>query len=188
LIIFTFSCQSIKKAEQRVLLDPVARHNVFLKELQFWPCANDSVFKYLPGRVDSIPVEKLITIKIADDYLLNRKLDSIKRHTQDVCNDAINNAFTLGFDEAANEFKKLKVAMKANDTMLYSVRDRQIVKLVQDSLTKAERHIYGLEQQNIVQRERLDERKKEASKYLFWFIGAVVIGVASNIIWAKSKL
>ena len=36
LILFSLGgCSSIQKAEQKVLLDPTARHNVFLKELQF---------------------------------------------------------------------------------------------------------------------------------------------------------
>ena len=45
--------KKINRAKQIVLLDPTARHEVFLKELQFFPCANDSTSVLIPGGIDS---------------------------------------------------------------------------------------------------------------------------------------
>lgn len=57
--ILATSCMSIEKATQKVLLDPKARHNVFLKESEIFPCANDSSLKIITGKTDSVVVSSL---------------------------------------------------------------------------------------------------------------------------------
>jgi len=183
MIFLSFGCnpsRQIQKAEQMVLLNPVARHNVFLKELQFYPCANDTFTTYIRG-IDTL----LSEVPIFDSFAYKTALSNVMDANDNTCNERVKEAFDLGVDYAGSEFKKLKVRV---DTFKYSILDNQIIKLVQDSLTKAERRIYGLEQQNIIQRERLNERKKEAEKYLLWFIGAIVVLVGSNLIWFKFKI
>jgi len=186
MIFLSFGCnpsRQIQKAEQRVLLDPVARHNVFLKELQFYPCANDSIRIFIPGKPRYESILTLTEVPIFDSFAYKIAIQNV----DDQCNDRIKEAFDLGVDYASSEFKKIKV-VRAVDTFKYSIIDNQIIKLVQDSLTKAEKHIYGLDQQNIIQRERLDERRKESEKYLIWFILSIVILVGSNLLWFKIKL
>lgn len=183
MIFLTFSCnpsKQIQKAEQLVLLNPSARHNVFLKELQFFPCANDTFTTYIRG-TDTL----LSEVPVFDSFAYQMALSNVMDANDNTCNERVKEAFDLGVDYAGAEFKKIKVRV---DTFKYSIIDNQIIKLVQDSLTKAERRIYGLDQQNIIQRERLDERRKESEKYLIWFILSIVIMVGSNLMWFKFKL
>lgn len=72
LTLFT-GCSTQKKlnrAKQMVLLDPAARHEVFLKELQFFPCANDSIIELKPGAIDSA------TLSAYYDWLNGKGLSS----------------------------------------------------------------------------------------------------------------
>ena len=102
-------------------------------------------------------------------------LDSLKKSQQDRCNEAINNAFNLGIETATREFAKIKIPVNRTDTLRQRLIDRQILGLVSDSLGKAERRIAALNQQGVDTREQLNERKKEASG---WMWKAIITWIA----------
>lgn len=73
-------CSTIERSKQRVLLDPKARHEVFLDELTRFPCDSDSSLNYLRGSIDSASLNgyrdflNKITLK---DFYAHDKSDTL---------------------------------------------------------------------------------------------------------------
>ena len=170
--------KKIAKAEQTVLLDSKARHNVFLNELERFPCANDSVVTYLPGRTDSVLINTITQVPVFDSFAYSMALYNIQDSAQEQCLASIKEAFDLGIETATKEFNKLKIAVKKPDTARYMILDKQAWKLLDDSLQRAEKHIERLKATLISQAENCAKNEAKNNKWMWRSIGTwVVLGI-----------
>lgn len=105
-----------------------------------WPCANDTVFNYRPGRVDSIayPVLFDTTDRTAiRDSVLAADLPGYEKQ----CNEAIKAAYDKGVKFAAEQFAKIKIPKYAPDTIGGYIVDRHLVKSMADTIMVREKTI-----------------------------------------------
>lgn len=169
--------KKMAKAEQLVLLNPQARHNIFLKELQLNPLKIDTITVYKSGinTVKEVPV-----IDSFAQYLAIRELQD--RYTIE-CNSAVKTAYDSGVAFAARKFAGIKIP-RIVDTVTHTIFDRQSIKLIQDSLTKAEKRIERTEQQVVSANENILLAKHERNIVLYFLIG--VIAVSGGLLF-KSK-
>ena len=185
-----FACnpaRQIEKAEQNVISHPQSLRKVGLVWLSFNPCANDSVVTYLPGRIDSILIDKIVKVPVMDTNNNSAIVDSLRDVYADDCNRAINAAFDLGMETAGKEFAKIKIPVKRPDTAKYMILDKQAWKLLDDSLQRAERRIAGLEQKCVSQREITNDYKHSSDRWLRYFLIICIVCVSTNAIWIYSK-
>lgn len=92
------------------------------------PCANDSVWTFAEGRIDSFPVP----VPVTDTAALRLVIDSVKKAialkiiaTNADCDRQVNEAFTTGYDRALYLCAKIKIPIKEPDTIKASVVDRR---------------------------------------------------------------
>ena len=189
-ILFTMggcnAARQIEKSEQNVITHPQSLRKVGLIWQELNPCANDSTIQFIPGKTDSVYLHDIISQK--ELVIDSTALDSILLNNSSVCNEKIKAAFDLGLETATNGFNKMKIPVKRPDTAKYIVLDKRAWNLLDDSLQRAERHIYGLDQQGVDNRESLANSRKTANKWLWYFIGACVIGLTTNAIWIYTKI
>lgn len=181
--VLIYGCSPARKLEretQDVLTHPTAFRNVGLKFVDLNPCRIDTIAHYLPGRIDSIPFAVLKLIPVIDSQATNKALDSLKFIQQGKCNDAINEAYNLGFEVATDGFKKLKVAVKQPDTAKYTITDRSAITLLTDSVNRLNRRISASDQAVIDCGTVNNQERKDTSGWMWkaiitWI--AVVVGV-----------
>ena len=187
--------KQLEKSKQRVLLDPAARHDVFLNELERFPCANDSLPPiYRPGKIDTtpiiklIPVEKLKEILVTDTTGRKKLIDSLNTTHSEICNDAIDKAYTKGARDAINKFLNQDVFIRRPDTALYTIVDRQLLKLKDDSIQSLLRQ-KAAANQNIVDLGNVVKKSdKERNYLLYYLIGSIALLVLTNGLWIYARI
>jgi len=126
LLLITFGCNPAKR-----LLDD---HKDFETIGNEWaimhPCANDTAYTFLAGRIDSI----FIAAPVTDTLNFKTLVDSVKREialkykaSNADCNRQVNEAFTTGYEQAKYVFSKIKIAVKQPDTLKGTVVDNRLL-------------------------------------------------------------
>lgn len=106
------------------------------------PCANDTAWIKLPGKVDSIAYPVLVT----DTSSLQDIIDSIsialadKYNTSiDDCNRQVDEAFKIGYKKAEYEYSKKKLPVKQPDTVIRTIVDNRTIDVLKaDNNRKSE--------------------------------------------------
>jgi len=145
----------------------------------------DTVIKYLPGKTDSIQVE----VPTIDSIAVNNAIHALQSQYQRLCDSAVDASYRKGAADAVKELSKIRIPGRRVDTIVRpDIKCATILKLVDDSLTRANGHIRQL----IGKTEQLekdvitgvDERKM----WIWLFIAACCVSVLTNIIWFKFKM
>lgn len=184
LSVIFFGCNpesKIQRAEQRVITNPKALRNVGLIWLSFNPCLTDTDTEYIQGTntITEVPV-----IDSFAQYLAIRELQD--RYMKE-CNAAIKVAYDSGIAQSERIFIKIPIKVRV-DTFKIRLLDRQIIKLLQDSLTKAEKRIERTEQSELDFSILSKQYKKERDRWLWYLIASIAALVGSNALWLKTKI
>ena len=173
----------LNKAKQRVLLDANARHEVFLNELERFPCANDSVVQIIKTGVDSIALNDYIRQQVQAFNFEYIKKDTLP--------ELINKYYKIGYAEAVDQYKKIKVPVCKPEYIKVTVTDKQKEKILSDSLHARNLTVARLKGEGAMKDQYLQDLaqqgQKNQSKWLWLFIAALVFGIVSNLGWVYFK-
>lgn len=160
-IIFS-SCSSasrkIEKAEQLVRTTTPSFNKIGQEWNALHPCENDTFHKTAPDTI-MLPGDTL--------YHYNWVTDTVAHHD------------TLTITKTV--FKKIEL----RDTAF--INDKQLLKLDVDSIGKLNRQLAAANQNIIDLTADNASSEKDKSKWIWWFIGAVVLLAGSNAFWIYSK-
>jgi len=186
LLLFLCSCSEVKKNQKaldRVETNPELLRSAFARGLELYPCATDTTFITKQGKVDSIPYNVLIKIDTTNrSRVKDSLLSNILQPLQDICNEKIKSAYDLGVSTATNEFAKIKIPIKAPDTIGGVVVDRRLVKSLADTIIKKELIIAGYNGVLSEVRTNLSEQKKETNKWKWYFYLSIAGLIASHVL------
>jgi outer membrane murein-binding lipoprotein Lpp len=174
----------VNKAKQVVLMDAQARHEIFLRELELYPCSNDSIVQTFSGQIDSVTLA---------EYLSNFKAHVLKNKVSlDTLPKILKDAYELGYKDASDKYLAVKVP-KCNPTFVkVTVKDKQKEKILGDSLVARNAMIGARDAEIFVLNNEIDRMREDAkaasNKWVWRFILAVVIGLISNAAWAYFKI
>jgi hypothetical protein len=151
--------------EKRVMKRQEAFNNIGREWLKLNPCNNDSSFIYLPGKVDSVPVEVFITD--IDSTYFNKVVDSFTSTLNGsyyTCSTKVISSFADGYKAAETKWKrsisKVKVPKRVVDTIKITVADLQKIKLLESDL--------AVKTQRLSESNLLAEKTKSKSAQWFW--------------------
>lgn len=158
--------------------------------LKLHPCTNDSNTVYLPGKIDSVPIE--VPIFVIDSALVQHQIDSIvdvyqlkSAYDKNACATEIKNSYQKGYSVANNEWKirvgKIKVQTPRVDTIKVFVKDNQLIGLLNKDITIKDKQISDL---NL----SLSEMKGKKNKWFWWFIILLVLLGTSTYLNIKNKI
>lgn len=173
MLVVLFSCNIEKRiAKQQKTFDNIGR-----AWLKLHPCANDSTYIYLPGKVDSVPIE--VPILVIDSAYTEKQIDSLQKYyaSKKDCSQEIKSAYNLGYSESTKKWKsatsQIKVPLPVIDTVKISIKDKQQIKLLQDDLADCN---------TLTQQLQLDNAKEKgkSDKWFLWFvIASILLGISS---------
>lgn len=184
MILTISSCNVAKKvarAEQTVITNPSSLNNVGLVWLNLHPQKIDTITTYVEGLNTNTEVFIVDTVAQA-----NAIKELQKKYTIE-CNQAVKEAYDSGVTFAIKSFVKLPAKVRV-DTIKITKIDIQMVNLFKDSLARSEKRIERLEQSNIQLSGEVVGAKKERNTMLYWLIGAIALGIATNLVQFKMKL
>jgi len=181
--------RKIERATERVMLNPAARHYIFLTELSLFPCANDTAQPVIiPGRIDTFPVSVLVRVTEPDTAGVAAIVDSLNTTHTKACNTAIRAAYDLGQRDAAKLIGSQTVFIPRPDTAKFWIVDRRLVALKEDSINSLLRQKAALNQAVADVSGVATENKKQGNTYMLWLIAAIAALVLSNGLWIKLKI
>ena len=174
----------VNKAKQVVLMDAQARHEIFLRELELYPCSNDSIVQTFSGQIDSVTLAEYLSNFKAHVLANKVSLDTLPKILKD--------AYELGYKDASDKYLAVKVP-KCNPTVVkITVTDKQKEKILADSLIARNSTVAVKNAEIFVLSNELDKAqqssKASANKWIWGFIIAVILGVLSNVAWAYFKI
>lgn len=174
----------VNKAKQVVLMNAEARHEIFLRELELYPCSNDSIVQTFAGQIDSVTLA---------EYLSNFKAHVLENKISlDTLPKILKDAYELGYKDASDKYLAVKVP-KCNPTYIkVTVTNKQKEKILSDSLIARNNTVSSKNAEIFVLSNELDkvrqDGKASANKWIWGFIIAVILGVLSNVAWAYFKI
>lgn len=174
----------VNKAKQVVLMDAQARHEIFLRELELYPCSNDSIVQTFNGQIDSVTLA---------EYLSNFKAHVLANKVSlDTLPKIIKDAYELGYKEASDKYLAVKVPKCNPKIIKITVTDKQKEKILADSLIARNSTVAVKNAEIFVLSNELDKAqqssKANANKWIWGFIIAVILCVLSNVAWAYFKI
>lgn len=163
------TASKMQKAEQLVITNPQSFEKLGLKWSELNPCANDTIISLVEAAIDSITFAEYL--KYLDAKNLPTKADSIPL--------MLRQAYYFGFDEAKKQYGAVKIPKVERKTVIKTVLDTRGLNKAKDSINKlnAEKAAYlgQIGQLNI----ELSKSDKKSTKWVFLFIGALVLFMAS---------
>jgi len=179
-----FGCnpaRKIDKAEQLVITTPPSFQKVGALYWDLYRQPIDTTIIYKQG--DSIPFP-VLTIDSFATYLAVRELqDSMT----EACKVAIDKAYRLGAEHAYKELSG-KRTVRVDTILRNDPKCATILKMVDDSLTRANLHISRTEASLQSAVATGQEYRKDGRKWLWWFIGACVALGVTNVLWLYAKI
>ena len=157
-----------------------ARHEIFLRELELYPCSNDSIVQTFNGQIDSVTLA---------EYLSNFKAHVLaNRVSLDTLPKIIKDAYELGYKEASDKYLAVKVPKCNPKIIKITVTDKQKEKILSDSLIARNSTVAAKNAEIFVLSTEMDKMRQDAkasaTKWIWGFIIAVVLGILSNVAWA----
>lgn len=170
----------VNRAKQVVLMNAEARHEIFLRELELYPCSNDSIVQTFNGQIDSVTLA---------EYLSNFKAHVLaNRVSLDTLPKIIKDAYELGYKEASDKYLAVKVPKCNPKVIKITVTDKQKEKILNDSLIARNSTVAAKNAEIFVLNTEMDKMRQDAkasaNKWIWGFIIAVVLGILSNVAWA----
>lgn len=193
----------LNRAKQMVLINADARHEIFLNELERFPCSNDSTIQFIQAQIDSVSLEDYVnsrikTSKTTKEYLnpdiwnisIGKQIDSTYKNKE--LENYSNSAFyEKGYQEAINQYSKIKIPVCRPEYIKVTVTDRQKEKILTDSLHARNLTVARLKGEGAMKDQYLQDLaqqgQKNQSKWLWLFIAALVFGIVSNVGWVYFK-
>lgn len=174
----------VNKAKQVVLMDAQARHEIFLRELELYPCSNDSIVQTFSGSIDSLTLAEYLNNFKAHVLANKVSLDTLPKILKD--------SYELGYKDASDKYLAVKVP-KCNPTIVkITVTDKQKEKILSDSLIARNSTISVKNAEIFVLSNELDKAQQNSkanqNKLIWGFIIAIIIGVLSNVAWIYFKI
>jgi hypothetical protein len=165
------------------LMDSIARHEVFRKELQLFPCVNDTQVIVKPGRIIQVPypVVQLDSVSM-QDYI-----DSIEIGLSSACNDAVERSFVDGFDAAKKQFAGKTIPVKTGDTLINSIRDQQAERQSQIDISAGQIREAILQGQIIEKDKQITSDVHSRKVIMWWLIGILSVVFGGGIAFAYLK-
>jgi len=161
--------KKVQKAEQLVITNPQSFEKLGLKWSELNPCVNDTVISLVEAAIDSITFAEYL--KYLDKKNEPTKADSIPL--------MLRQAYYFGFDEAKRQLGSVKIPKTEKKTTIQTVLDTRGLNKLKDSVNKlnAEKGAYlgQIGQLNI----ELSKADKKTTKWVFLFIGALVLFIGS---------
>lgn len=157
LILILLSSCTIEMATQRVRYNNEAFNTIGKEWQQMNPCANDTVTEIIFSPIDSVLI--LDTLYMMEQITL-------------VDTTSVTSAFKQGYEKG---FSKAKEICKANPTtIIKTVVDNSVIKIVKEDLIIAKQNIINKE-------EQIKKRQKQNRNLIFIIIGLsiVIIGYVS---------
>lgn len=184
ILLLLFGCnpaRKIEKAEQLVITTPPSFQKIGVLYWDLYRQPIDTTIIYKQG--DSIPFP-VLTIDSFATYLAVRELqDSMT----EACKVAIDKAYLLGIEHTYKELSG-KRTVRVDTILRNDPKCATILKMVDDSLTRANLHISRTEASLQSAVATGQEYRKDGRKWLWWFIGACVALGVSNALWVYAKL
>ena len=170
----------VNRSKQVVLMNAEARHEIFLRELELYPCSNDSIVQTFNGQIDSVTLA---------EYLSNFKAHVLaNRVSLDTLPKIIKDAYELGYKEASDKYLAVKVPKCNPKIIKITVTDKQKEKILSDSLIARNSTVAAKNAEIFVLSTEMDKMRQDAkasaTKWIWGFIIAVVLGILSNVAWA----
>lgn len=204
LILFT-GCSTQKKldrAKQMVLLDPTARHDVFLKELQFFPCANDSSTTFVEGGVDSVSLRAYFdwlngirpegeiydgrVVIPGDSVFIVNPVDTATVSWP--CADTLTVYYKRGYADGVKYLLNKKIPIPRPDTIKTSIRDKQQIGVLKESIAKEKEENARLKGIVDTQEKEIGKKDKKITGWIWLFIAAVVLLILILILALIGKI
>lgn len=181
-------CNPVKK----VLKDESKMREVWEEGvLKDW-CKSDSVIKFLPGRVDSIPYPVPITRKELDTAALRSAIKRVIDSSDQECLTAMELSYSAGYNDAIDKIGKQKFADKKPDTVQVTKFDTDKEKLLEKKNSELQGQLVEKEKQLKQAQDKEKEQRKRANKWrlYFWLFLAVVVAIITRRYWlgAAGKL
>lgn len=182
LLIMFFGCspaRKIEKAEQLVITTPPSFQKIGGLYWQLYRQPVDTTTVYIKG--DSVPFP-VLTVDSFATYLAVRELqDSMT----DACKIAIDKAYRLGAEHA---YKELARSVRVDTIIRIDQKCPTILKMVDDSLTRANLHIARTEAAIQSAVTTGQQYRKDSRSWLWWFIWACIALGVTNILWIYTKI
>lgn len=176
--------KKIEKAKQTVLMDGKARHDIFLKELELYPCVNDSFTTFLPGGVDSVP----FPVPVLDTTQRKHIIDSLQNAFAANCDGAVSASYDAGYHNAMQEIKGQKLPLKRPDTLQTTTKDKQKMKLDADSINRLNENIAFHKGQKDQWKTFAKQTQKEKLNLFWWFVAAAAALALTNGLWIYARI
>ena len=178
------SCRSTRERKDDRAVNRVTASRPLLSKVKapvdsLWPCIVDTVTRFKPGRVDSIPYEVLVPIEI-DTVSRQRLLDSMLQ--SGVCWDAAKAAYNQGFKDAKKKLENVKIPVSAPDTIYNTVVDRRGLDIANAARLFAEHQTATLQGTISTLQSTADSYRKERNKWMWSFISLLVLaGITAGV-------
>lgn len=181
-----FGCNTPKKIERedqkavdrvtakRPLLDKVAAAIFAL-----YGNGKDTVLTFLPGGIDTVSV----AVPVMDEQAKKRIIDSLNELHGEQCTEMAKNAYELGFDQATEAIRNMKIPVKRPDTSIYNIKDLKLHGLYEQHIKELNAKKFGLEGQVLQLDKMLKEEQQESKKQFWWNIGLIVALVVVILLW-----
>lgn len=194
-LLFVLGCNTERKAQRKEdkLVSKITASRKALERVapyvfDLFPQAIDTTFTFKKGMTDSSTIgETYFTdqspfteegsqfdppVLLYDTTgMEGEMMQRVVLRYQDRCNEAVKNAFDMGFDVAAKAIKNFKIPIKQPDTLLASIQDKRALKILGDSLVQKEKQ----RAEAIVKLGSSEESISTLRKYLLY--GGIFIGV-----------
>lgn len=179
-ILLLFACNPAKQAARKddKAIDRVTGSRKLIDRmlpivLDLYPCANDTTTVWIAGGVDSIPypVPKLDTAQ------KKKVIDSLNAAFASDCDVAMNESYESGYKNAVLDMQRKKAPVPLPDTIIKTIVDKQRAKADAQTIQQLQTQVNTLQ-------SLIDEK----GKWLWWFIGALVLLVLTNAFWIFSKI
>lgn len=178
-LLLFFGCspaRKIEKAEQLVITTPPSFQKIGGLYWQLYRQPVDTATVYIKG--DSVPFP-VLTVDSAATYLDIRELqDSMSV----ACKDAIDKAYRLGAEHAYKELSG-KRTVRVDTILRNDPKCATILKMVDDSLTRANLHIARTEAALKVATETGQQYRKDAQRSNWYTIAAAALLGLTNGLW-----
>ena len=188
--------RQLEKAKQRVLLNPSAFDEVGRKYVDLNPCTNDSTSEFKAGGIDSATIQeyydwvngKFYTVDTSWAYRLNNT-DDVKGVTTPYIGPAIQfgvpkedvkKAFAVGYKQGVKDFIA-KHPPRLPDTLKTSVKDKQLIKLLEADIARVLQENAHLKGVIKVKDETIETLHKKVTGWIWWLVLVCSLGVAGIV-------
>lgn len=187
LLLILASCnpgRKIQRAEQIVRTTPES-FNTIGKQWSFLnPCANDTIAIIYPGGIDSIAYP----VPVFDSAAYYKTVDSLQALYAKECNQAIDQAYALGYKRAVNEIAAQKLPVKRADTLASYIVDARKHLVYEDSIMNLRMENARIKQQNADYAAANVKEYEEKYKFIWLFIAAMAALMLTNGLWIFNKI